>query len=37
MKIPEPEILKTRCVTTVIGGKIFFARWVRNEEEGERD
>jgi predicted amidohydrolase YtcJ len=24
MKIPEPEILKTRCVMTVVGGKIIF-------------
>jgi predicted amidohydrolase YtcJ len=25
MKIPEPEILKTRCVITIIGGEIIFA------------
>jgi predicted amidohydrolase YtcJ len=25
MKIPEPEILKTRCVMTVIGGEIVFS------------
>ncbi|MDQ6860438.1 MAG: amidohydrolase [Verrucomicrobiota bacterium] len=25
MKIPEPEILKTRCVMTVVGGEIVFA------------
>jgi predicted amidohydrolase YtcJ len=24
MKIPEPEILKTRCVMTIIGGEIVF-------------
>jgi hypothetical protein len=24
MKIPAPEILKTRCVMTVIGGEIVF-------------
>lgn len=24
MKIPEPEILKTRCVITVIGGEIVY-------------
>jgi hypothetical protein len=24
MKIPEPEILKTRCAMTVIGGEIEF-------------
>jgi hypothetical protein len=24
MKIPEPEILKTRCVMTVIDGEIVF-------------
>jgi|GEM_PF-6260216 predicted amidohydrolase YtcJ len=26
MKIPEPEILKTRAVMTVIGGKIVYER-----------
>jgi predicted amidohydrolase YtcJ len=26
MKIPEPEILKTRCVMTVIGGQIVYQR-----------
>jgi predicted amidohydrolase YtcJ len=26
MKIPEPEILKTRCVMTVIGGEIAYER-----------
>ena len=25
MKIPEPEILKTRCVMAVIGGEIIYA------------
>jgi hypothetical protein len=24
MKIPEPEILKTHCVTTIVGGEIVF-------------
>jgi predicted amidohydrolase YtcJ len=24
MKIPEPEILKTRCVMTVIGGEVVY-------------
>jgi predicted amidohydrolase YtcJ len=24
MKIPEPEILKTRCLMTVIGGEIVY-------------
>jgi predicted amidohydrolase YtcJ len=24
MKIPEPEILKARCVMTVVGGEIIF-------------
>ena len=25
MKIPETEILKTRCVITILGGEIIFA------------
>src|SRR5712692_2008890 len=37
MKILEPEIFKTRCEMTVIGGEILYLRWVRSEEEGERD
>jgi predicted amidohydrolase YtcJ len=37
MKIPEPEILKTRSEMTVIGGEILYVHWVRSEEEGERD
>jgi predicted amidohydrolase YtcJ len=24
MKIPEPEILKTRCTMTVIGGEVVY-------------
>lgn len=35
MKIPEPEILKTRGEMTVIGGEIVYANWVRNELEDE--
>ena len=26
MKIPEPEILKTRCIMTIIGGEVVFGR-----------
>jgi len=26
MKIPESEILKTRCVVTIIGGEIVFEK-----------
>jgi len=36
MKIPMPEILKTRSEATIIGGEIVYLRWVRNEEEDER-
>ena len=36
MKIPEPEILRTRAVMTVIGGEMLYVRWVR-DEEAERD
>ena len=35
MKIPEPEILRTRSEMTVIGGEIVYAHWVRNELEDE--
>ena len=35
MKIPEPDILKTRGEMTVIGGEIVYASWVRNELEDE--
>jgi predicted amidohydrolase YtcJ len=33
MKIPEPQILKTRSEMTVIGGEILYAHWVRTEED----
>ena len=33
MKIPEPEILKTRGEMTVIGGEIVYLNWVRKEED----
>lgn len=36
MKIPEPEILRTRSEMTVIGGEIIYAHWVRNEIEDEQ-
>jgi len=26
MKIPEPEVLKTRCEITIVGGEIVFGR-----------
>jgi len=32
MKIPEPEILKTRCEMTVIGGEIVFSPAARAGE-----
>jgi predicted amidohydrolase YtcJ len=33
MKIPEPEILKTRSEMTVVGGEILYLPWVRKEED----
>ncbi|HEV2047472.1 MAG TPA: amidohydrolase [Chthoniobacterales bacterium] len=33
MKIPEPQILKTRSEMTVIGGEVLFVHWVRSEED----
>src|SRR5438874_890374 len=33
MKIPEPEILKTRSEATIIGGEVVYLRWVRAEED----
>jgi predicted amidohydrolase YtcJ len=33
MKIPEPEILKTRSEATIIGGEIVYLHWVRKEED----
>jgi predicted amidohydrolase YtcJ len=35
MKVPDPDILKTRGEMTVIGGEIVYASWVRNELEDE--
>jgi predicted amidohydrolase YtcJ len=34
MKIPEPEILKTRCVMTIIGGEIEFENRQSNQFDG---
>jgi predicted amidohydrolase YtcJ len=34
MKIPEPEILKTRCVMTIIGGEIEFEDRQSNQFDG---
>lgn len=31
MKIPEPEILKTRAEMTVVGGEMLYANWVRTD------
>ncbi len=36
MKIPEREILKTRCEMTIIGGEIVYLNWVPPEKE-EKD
>ena len=33
MKIPEPQILKTRSEMTVIGGEILYVHWVRSDED----
>ena len=33
MKIPEPEILKTRSEATIIGGEVVYLRWIRAEED----
>ena len=33
MKIPEPQILKTRSEMTVIGGEVLYVHWVRTEED----
>jgi predicted amidohydrolase YtcJ len=33
MKIPEPQILKTRSEMTVIGGEVLYVHWVRSEED----
>ena len=33
MKIPEPEILKTRSEATIIGGEVVYLHWVRTEED----
>ena len=35
MKIPEPEILKTRSEATIIGGEIVYLHWVRSGPEEE--
>jgi predicted amidohydrolase YtcJ len=32
MKIPEPEILKTRSEMTVVSGEILYLHWVRKDE-----
>src|SRR5213082_944299 len=32
MKIPEPEILKTRCQMTIVGGEIVFSSATRSKE-----
>ncbi|HEV3410462.1 MAG TPA: amidohydrolase family protein, partial [Chthoniobacterales bacterium] len=34
MKVPEAEILKTRCVMTVIGGEIVFQEWGAGPRNG---
>src|SRR5438105_12853523 len=36
MKIPEPEILKTRSEATIIGGEVIYLHWVRKEKEEDR-